>query len=208
MIRNNIYTFSDTRKQFPSDLWLDIFLSSTAQPNLPIRILVIGCQDGFSSTFFSDYLMDNEDSSLICVDPFNPDIFWRKPSKPNINVDMIYEKMQSDFYNNITKSTNFDKISFYKMSSKNFFDSNISYFDIIFLDGSLYPSEAFEDFCNAFQLIKYGGFIWIAHVVSPITYDTMIANQIEQFLSSQCDCQYRLTSDKTELLVHIFPPKP
>ena len=146
--------------QFSTD-WFNIseikanilnLLDTTSQHN----ILEIGSFEGASSTFFSDNLLDNPNSTLTCVDPFSTD----DQTTPLTNNTM------SIFFNNITKSQNHTKVTVYNMFSNEFFNNIykqtfIPKYDLIYIDGSHLLDDITVDFNYCLRLAKKNGIIWI-----------------------------------------------
>ena len=122
------------------------------------RVLEIGCFEGLSACFFSDTILAHSESSLDCVDPF-----YITGTKEGITSENITSETESRFKDNIAKSTNSRKISFFKMTSDEFFsglDDSVTY-DFIYIDGCHEPDFIRNDINNSFRVIVEGGVIWM-----------------------------------------------
>lgn len=120
------------------------------------NILEIGSFEGGSACFFSDNLLDNSTSSLICVDPFIP-----SNTDKEITSRFVNYNTKNIFIENIKKSKNFDKIIFFHMKSDNFFLKNKNTFDLIYIDGCHEEKFIVNDIINSFKFINKNGIIWI-----------------------------------------------
>ena len=124
--------------------------------NNEYRILEIGCYEGMSSVFFSDILLNNYNSRMICVDPFLSD---------EINTIIhVNNTTETRFLNNIKKSNNYNKIIFYKTKSDNYFDNIINSsdsFNFIYIDGSHEVKDIEQDMENSFKYLEVGGIMWM-----------------------------------------------
>jgi predicted O-methyltransferase YrrM len=118
------------------------------------NILEIGCYEGLSSVFFADNFIDNQNSSLTCVDPF-------------LNIDnndhhqllQRYEELNFDY--NISNCKNTDKITIHKITSDNFFENNIRIFNFIYIDGCRELDFIKRDMENSLKFLEKDGIMWI-----------------------------------------------
>jgi glycosyl transferase family 25 len=122
----------------------------------PLTILEIGNFEGLSSCFFSDNYLDHEESRLYCVDPY-----YISGSVKGITSKCIDKNTEQMFIDNIKKSKHYKKITKYKMTSDEYFETNEIKFDIIYLDGCHQPDYIERDLNNSFKFIKEDGVIWI-----------------------------------------------
>lgn len=88
-------------------------------------ILEIGCFEGLSGAFFADNLLENQDSSLTCVDPF-------------LNIDnndhskFLMNNEEKNFDYNISICKNAEKIEVHKITSDDFFKTNTKTYNFIY----------------------------------------------------------------------------
>lgn len=88
------------------------FIFNFVNPNNINKMLEIGSYEGASACFFSDFLLNHDESKLVCVDPFSQN---DTTSPVKINTKNI-------FLDNISKSKNFNKIIFKEMYSIDFYN--------------------------------------------------------------------------------------
>jgi len=118
------------------------------------RILEIGCFEGLSSVFFADTFLDNEKSTLTCVDPFlNITDNDHSPFLQN------NEELTFDF--NISSCKNTDKITVHKITSDEFFKNNNKTFNMIYIDGSHELEYITRDMENSFKILEKNGIMWM-----------------------------------------------
>lgn len=117
------------------------------------KILEIGSYEGASACFFSDHLLDNEQSHIICVDPFSI----------NDTTSPLNNNTKTFFLNNIKKSKNYNKVLVEEMYSTDFYkkNNNRNTFNFIYIDGSHLLHDIITDFNNCLQIIEYNGIIWM-----------------------------------------------
>ena len=114
-------------------IWFEIFKKNNLL-NKDINILEIGSFEGMSILFFDKYL---KFKNLYSVD---------------------IEKNENFFYN----IKDIKNINFFNMTSNNFFEKKINiYFDIIYIDGSHYSIDVFNDLINSDLLLKKNGILII-----------------------------------------------
>ena len=118
------------------------------------RILEIGCYEGLSSVFFADNFIDNQHSSLTCVDPFltidNNDHCYLLQNGEELNFDY-----------NISNCKNTDKITIHKITSDNFFENNNKTYNFIYIDGCHEKEFIKRDMENSFNILEKGGIMWM-----------------------------------------------
>jgi len=114
-------------------IWFEIFKKNNLL-NKDIKILEIGSFEGMSVLFFDRYLK----------------------IKNLYSVDI---KKNENFFYNIKELKN---INFFNMTSNDFFKKKINiYFDIIYIDGSHYSIDVYNDLINSDLLLKKGGILLI-----------------------------------------------
>ncbi len=120
------------------------------------KILEIGSFEGQSSVFFSDKLLDNKKSFLICVDPF-----FDSGTVDGITTLFVNKDVKNRFLNNISKSKNFNKIIHHCETSDNFFIANKITYNFIYIDGCHNPEYVKRDVNNAFKNLEKNGILWM-----------------------------------------------
>jgi predicted O-methyltransferase YrrM len=126
------------------------FLDKSKENN----ILEIGCYEGLSSVYFADNFIDNQNSSLTCVDPF-------------LNIDNNDHSVHLDngeelnFDYNISNCKNTDKITVHKITSDKFFENNNRTFNFIYIDGCHEPDFIKRDMENSFKFLEKNGIMWM-----------------------------------------------
>lgn len=127
-------------------------LEKNAHKQAKWKILEIGSFEGSSATYFSDNLLDHPESKLTCVDPFDSGDSTTPFTKSG--TDTMYQ-----FINNISKSKNFQKITFYRLYSSEFYKNNKETFNFIYVDGSHLVEDVENDFKECLKILEPGGFI-------------------------------------------------
>jgi hypothetical protein len=120
------------------------------------NILEIGCFEGLSACGFSDNIMDHDDSTLDCVDPF-----ILSNTDPRITTSGITNNTEKMFINNIKNSKNSNKIFFHKLESDEFFRKNTKKFNFIYVDGCHEVEFIKNDINNSFSVLEIGGILWL-----------------------------------------------
>ncbi len=154
---------------------LHMFLDS----NKSLKMLEIGCYEGASTCFFSNFL-ENENSTLDCVDPFDT----KDTTSP------VYENMENVFMENIKSTKNEKKITLYKMYSNEFYKRfEKKQYDFIYIDGSHLPEDIIIDMINCFKILKINGIIWMDDYLGGSYGDMTIKNTIDKvFYENFKDC--------------------
>ena len=124
--------------------------------NKKYNILEIGSFEGLSACFFSDVLLNNNNSTLDCVDPF-----IKTNTDPKITSLFISDKTKYTFVDNIKKSKNKSKITFHNMKSDEYFKNNKKTYNFIYIDGCHEPEYIKNDIQNSFNVIEDDGIIWL-----------------------------------------------
>jgi GR25 family glycosyltransferase involved in LPS biosynthesis len=116
------------------------------------NILEIGSFEGCSSCFFSDILLNNNNSTMICVDPFISD-GCNAVDDPN--------NLKHIFYSNIQKSKNNMNISIRETYSNEFYETyNGKRFNFIYIDGEHSDTQIQTDLNECFKLLEPNGILW------------------------------------------------
>ena len=121
-----------------------------------INMLEIGCFEGLSGCAFSDCILNHVESTIDCVDPYiltNTD-----PKITSQNITNMTEKL---FKSNIAKSKNSEKVTFHKMTSDKFFETNKKLFNLIYIDGCHDPEFIKNDMENSFACLEKNGIMWM-----------------------------------------------
>jgi predicted O-methyltransferase YrrM len=120
------------------------------------NILEIGCFEGLSACFFSDTIMDHNDSTLDCVDPY-----YISGTVPGITSQCITEQTMKLFKENINLSKNSNKITFHNETSDSFFKKNTKKYNFIYVDGCHEQDYIDRDIRNSFDALEIGGILWM-----------------------------------------------
>lgn len=145
-----------------------------------INILEIGSYEGASACYFADNLLNNNESMMVCVDPFCVE----DTTTP------VNDSTKELFLENIRKSKNYNKIVFKNMFSKEFYLENKDKFDFIYIDGSHLAEDIEIDFEESLKIIKKGGIIWMDD------YGGGHGNYIKNCI----DALYEKNKDKIEII--------
>jgi predicted O-methyltransferase YrrM len=129
---------------------LEYFLDKNKQNN----ILEIGCYEGMSSTFFADNFLDNEGSTMICVDPY-------LKIDDNDHKTLLQNNEESNFDHNMSICKNNGKITIHKITSDDFFSINKNTFNFIYVDGCHMCEFITRDLENSFNVLEKGGIMWM-----------------------------------------------
>jgi len=117
-------------------------------------ILEIGCFEGLSSVFFADNLLDNDNSTLTCVDPF-------LGISNNDHVGYLSNNEELNFDHNIKICKNSNKIEIKKITSDEFFLNNTKKFNFIYIDGCHEVDFIKRDMENSFNVLEKNGIMWM-----------------------------------------------
>ena len=118
------------------------------------NILEIGCFEGLSSVFFADNLLDNENSTLTCIDPF-------LTINNNDHIGILLNDEEKNFDYNISVCKNSDKIIIHKITSDNFFENNNKKYNMIYIDGCHEIDFIKRDMENSFKVLEKNGIMWM-----------------------------------------------
>ena len=126
---------------------LDYFFKKKNLYNQEINALEIGSYEGNSSFFFLKYFSN---LNLTCVDTFGG-----SDELKNFDFKNVYENFKFN-------TKDFEKrITVYKLTSDEFFKNyknNID-FDLIYIDGSHYSKDVYNDAINSLKVLKKNGYI-------------------------------------------------
>lgn len=145
-----------TRPWFLNSEISKILLDKIENKNKKFNILEIGCFEGLSASFFSDNIMNNENSTLDCIDPF-----YISGTVPGITSECITNKTMDIFKKNINMSKNSKKIKFHNETSDDFFLKNKKKFNFIYVDGCHEIDYIDRDIRNSFKCLEIGGILWM-----------------------------------------------
>lgn len=146
------YTF--TQEWFHTCDFQNLINAGLFDPSKTWKILEIGCLEGSSSTYFSDHLMNQPDSRLVCVDPFDAD----NPTTPQTKGGSYTKQI---FLENMAKSKNGDKMTLIEKYSSDFYKTNTDTFNIIYIDGSHLVEDVYLDFNECLKILEPGGIMWM-----------------------------------------------
>ena len=150
--------------------------------NKPHKILEIGCFEGISTCFFSDVLLNHNDSELHCVDPFIH-THSSAAKKLGITTQCIDYKTKQTFQQNIYKSKWYTKIKFFNITSHDFMRSNNKImYDIIYIDGCHEPDYLEHDVVECFNILNDGGIMWMDDYMGNTTNDGKCCIHIDRAL--------------------------
>ena len=125
------------------------------------QILEIGVYEGGSSCFWSDFYLDNPESSLICIDPFTgSEEHLRDPEKYK-----GLAQLELTARTNIAKSKNAGKVEVIKGYSQHVFTEidrrcgSKPFIDILYIDGAHDSCSVARDVILYVPLVKPGGYV-------------------------------------------------
>lgn len=120
--------------------------------NKKFKYLEIGSFEGNSALFIIKYF---KNSSLVCVDQ------WKQLHKRDGNREgyehLPIDTIERNFDNNLKNYTR--RFVKKKISSDLFFAKNDELFDIIFIDGSHYAKDVWNDCLNSWSILKINGIL-------------------------------------------------
>lgn len=117
-------------------------------------VLEIGCYEGLSSVFFAENLLNDSESSLVCVDPF-------MSLSDNDHKEYLTNNEEANFDHNIRNCKNSEKITVHKVTSDSFFETNVKTYDLIYIDGCHEPEFIQRDMENSFRALEENGIMWM-----------------------------------------------
>jgi predicted O-methyltransferase YrrM len=122
-------------------------------PESKNTILEIGSFEGLSSVYFADNLLNHNESTITCVDPFL--------SIDNNDHTKYLNNVENTFNYNISISKNSSKIIVNKVTSDDFFKLNTNTFNFIYIDGCHELDFIKRDMINAFSILEKDGIMWM-----------------------------------------------
>ena len=136
------FSFSENYFNHNSEIWFDIFEKNNCF-NRKLTILEIGSFEGMSLLFFQYFLK--------VKDIFSVDFAKNKNFEKNIK--------------------NFKNVKYFNLKSDLFFRKNINHkFDIIYIDGSHYYKDVFNDLINSERKLKQDGLMIIDDLLLDLNY--------------------------------------
>lgn len=114
-------------------------------------MLEIGSFEGLSSCFFADEFLEHKESTLTCVDPFD----LSDKTSP------LTSTTKEIFTSNIKNTSNYSKIDTIESFSDEFFKTNVTKYNFIYIDGSHIPEDIVRDMDNAWKCLQQGGIMWM-----------------------------------------------
>jgi predicted O-methyltransferase YrrM len=167
----NVFRYS---KRWFLDSEIKRLLSKFIDTNAINTVLEIGCYEGLSSVFFAHYCLNNDESTLTCIDPFlNID--------NNDHKQYLLNNEETNFDYNISNCNNSHKIIVQKITSDDFFLHNTKTYNFIYIDGCHEPEYIFRDMKNSFSVLEIGGIMWMDD------YDGGVGGKIKSAMHSFLD---------------------
>lgn len=117
-------------------------------------VLEIGCFEGLSSVFWADNILDHEDSTLTCVDPY-------LTINSNDHKQFLYNNEEANFDHNVKVCKNSHKVTVRKVTSDEFFKTNTCKFNFIYIDGCHECPFITKDMENSFASLENDGIMWM-----------------------------------------------
>jgi predicted O-methyltransferase YrrM len=173
---------------------IKIHLSKFLDNKKENKILEIGCFEGLSGVFFADNFLDNEKSSLTCVDPFLTIV-------DNDHSQFLQNNEEMNFDFNISNCKNSDKIIIHKITSDSFFENNNQTYNFIYIDGCHKPDFIKRDMENSFNILEKNGIMWMDDYRGG--RDGLIKNCMDAFLKKY-DGQYNLIHTGYQLAIQKY----
>ena len=137
--------------------WISLLHNRLVSPKA-VTIIEVGCFEGRSSVWFANFLQNNSDSELICIDTWEG---GEEIERANLKFDMNVVK--ENFNNNIEQHPYKDQITTFEGTSEvhlsNLLPAYYQTVDFIYLDGSHTQRDTLVDLTLSLLLIKKGGII-------------------------------------------------
>ena len=159
VLKNNLSLYFIMDKYKYSQNWflgseIRKYITSVVDGSKEQHILEIGCFEGLSSVFFADKLLENEKSSLVCIDPF-------MKLEDNDHTQYLMNDEEANFDHNISICKNVEKITVNKITSDEFFETNEKMYTFIYIDGCHNTEFITRDMENSFKFLESGGIMWM-----------------------------------------------
>ena len=158
-------------------------------PEVVNSILDIGSFEGIGSAFFADNYLENEMSTLTCVDPF-------LTINTNDYSDFLQNGAELNFDFNISNCKNSNKITTHKITSDAFFENNTKQYNLIYIDGSRDIEIIKRDIEKSFAFLEKDGILWMNNY----NYNKDIYDTINIFLESHLD-QYDIIHNNYQIAI-------
>lgn len=124
----------------------------------PVTMIEVGCFEGRSTVWFSNYLSHHPDSRMFCIDTW---LGGEEIKRSNLPFDM--DKVCKNFFHNVNLLAEKDKIIKYLMQSERALAGLFSKYyrgvDFIYLDGSHTQRDTLVDLTLSLSLLTQGGVI-------------------------------------------------
>lgn len=171
-----------------SEIKMNLSQYLSKSPEVVNSILDIGSFEGVGSAFFADFFIDNELSSLTCVEPFS--------FIENEYNDFLQNGEESNFDFNILNCKNSNKITTHKITSDAFFETNAKTFNLVYIDGSRQIEFIKRDMAKSFQFLEKNGIMWMSNY----NYSKEIYNEMNAFLET-LQGQYEIIHNQYQLAI-------
>ena len=133
----------------------------------PITIIEVGCFEGRSTVWFADFLKNNSESKLLCIDTWEG---GEEIARTNLKFDMNVVK--KNFSINVDQHPYKDQITIIEGTSEVHLSKLLSSYyqaiDFIYLDGSHTQRDILVDLTLSLLLIKKGGIIIVDDYLNPM----------------------------------------
>ena len=121
----------------------------------PINCLEIGTHEGQSTTFFlNKYLKQNNNSKLLCCDPFYVSHWNNLSDSPICYKDILLENLKNDIYNQVSLFTGTGRDLY-----KNELFTNTKKYDLIYIDDNHSYDNTVLNIENCWDKLDIGGII-------------------------------------------------
>jgi len=130
---------------------------SNLNRNDKLHFLEIGSYEGRSTVWFLDNYLLHKDSSIRCIDPWEP---YTQVDDKDVEFDL--NGIFNTFEHNINISGSANKVNICRMKSKDGLlheDTRINQYDMIFIDGNHTAKCVLQDAVYAWDLLKTGGIL-------------------------------------------------
>ena len=145
---NQKYSFSEDWFSINIPIW-EYFFKKELNLNSQLNYLEIGIFEGRSIIYICEKY---KDIKVTCVDPYDKYENIESSAKKQ-EMSNIYKTFQNN-----TKNLR-DRINHHKINSSDFFKINNKTFDIIYIDGSHFYLDVYNDFKNSLNCLNDGGII-------------------------------------------------
>ena len=122
--------------------------------NNKLEILEIGSFEGLSTTYFIDNFLSEPNSKITVVDPF---LLYSE----NDHITIMNNIQIRNFFYNISKSANPNKVQYLGLTSDQFFEFNKKKYNFIYIDGMHTNEQIKKDIINSWESLLKDGIIWM-----------------------------------------------